>query len=748
MESKRKPELLAPAGGWQQLRAAVQNGADAVYLGGPLFNARIRADNFSSEEMKEAICYAHDRNVRVYITLNTLIKDSELREAFSYVSFLYGIGADAVILQDMGLARLVKKYLPGMPMHLSTQGTVYSKEAVESARRLGFSRIVPAREMSLEEIERFSKECRSSETPCEVEVFVHGALCMCYSGQCQMSRYLGDTDGRSGNRGACAQPCRLPYRDEEGKRRFLLSPRDICTLDMIPELCEAGVDSFKIEGRLKSPQYVAAVTSVYRKYIDMYMDTGDVKVQHADMQRLLQSFNRGGFSTGYLMGNPGDAVLSGESPKNQGLYIGRVSGFKKGSTLIDVAYDERRQYKTSIDIGDGVEIRGREITGNVISYLKPLKNSVVRIGDIKGRVDTGDRVFKVTDRELTAEAEKSFADDFRIKQPVRMVFTARKGEVPRLEMEELTDGGAAVEVHGTEPVQDALNRPLESDRIRQQLSKLGDTVFEAAVTEVHKDDAISIPISVINRMRRDAADALIREKRAAYDSRRALTDKEIEEICRTEELGERKLMNSTGELRRGIYLYSRESVLSFSMKKVQKLGKRSDVYIPLELYMERPLREELKEKLAGSDMDLIPYILNISKGRLDEYIEGNFEEIVREVKDTGIMAGNLGWIAAFLDAGVRVCGDYGLNVYNSQSLKAFGETGVEVRAFSHEAGKYHSGSIPLMITEHPVTAKRFSDRKGAQYRVLKWHSGDKYLIFAEDERSGENVKKSLIHYIV
>ena len=263
------PELLSPVGGRAQLEAAINNGADAVYMGGSLFNARINAENFTEETLAEAIDYAHESGVKVYITFNTLIKDSELARAFQYACRLYEMGADALILQDMGLVRLVHKYLPDFPIHLSTQGTVYNVQALDLVKQLGFSRVVPARELSLEEIRKFAGRCHELEM--DTEVFVHGALCMCYSGQCQMSRAFGG-GGRSGNRGLCAQPCRLLYTDDKGRKGYFLSPKDLCTLELMPQLIDAGVDSFKIEGRLKSAEYVAVTTSVYRKYLDRYAE--------------------------------------------------------------------------------------------------------------------------------------------------------------------------------------------------------------------------------------------------------------------------------------------------------------------------------------------------------------------------------------------------------------------------------------------------------------------------------------------
>lgn len=765
MNNVRTPELLAPVGGMQQLRAAVQNGADAVYMGGSLFNARIKAENFSHQDMEAAICYAHDRNVRVYVTINTLIKDSELEKAFSYVNFLYEAGADAVILQDMGLARLVRKYLPDMSMHLSTQGTVYNKWAVESAKRLGFSRIVPAREMSLEEINEFAEECHKGKAPCEVEVFVHGALCMCYSGQCHMSRVIGGINGRSGNRGLCAQPCRLAYEDEKGRAGFLLSPKDICTVHMIPELCKAGIDSFKIEGRLKSPEYVAVVTGVYRRYLDMYRETGAVKVQEEDMHRLLQIFNRGGFASGYLNGNPGRKLLSGDSPKNQGIYVGKVKSSSKNSTLIDVKPDPKHQNrhakKNALSMGDGVEIRGSNVTGNVISYIKKLNDGSVRIGDIKGTVRAGDKVYKVTDKELTSEARRSYENDFIRKVPVEMTFEAGLGKLPRLNIREAgrREEPVSVTVMGMQQAEEALNRPLDETRVKQQLEKLGDTVFAADKIDVRLEEGISLPISALNRLRREAVNALLEERRRIACGRKPLSGERIAEICRTEQLAETaedvsslNLSHSDMEPRReGLYIYSREALGRLVLSGrcgAAKHKHAKDVYVPLELYMEKTLRSRMAESAAENGFRVIPYILNVSKGALDKYIEDNFSDIVKLSEASGIMMGNLGWIDRFRKQGVKVYGDYGLNVYNRQSVKAFEEMGVEVRAYSHEADGYYSGRIPLMVTEHPVAAEQLTDRKGEAYPVMRWHSGDKYLIFDSREKERKPDGKSLMNYVV
>ena len=251
----KRCELLIPAGGKKQFIAAVENGADAVYVGGRDFNARINAENFSVEELEKAVDYGHLKGVKTYVTMNTLLDDEQLEPALLKAAQYYNIGVDGIIIQDMGLGLLIKENVPKLPIHLSTQAGTYDAEGVEAAAGLGYERVVLARELSLEEIKRAVK------TGIEIEVFIHGALCMCYSGQCQLSRYIG---GRSGNKGACAQPCRLPYtgmNNHNYQQTYPLSPKDLCLIEDIGALAEAGVASLKVEGRMKSPEYVAIVTS-------------------------------------------------------------------------------------------------------------------------------------------------------------------------------------------------------------------------------------------------------------------------------------------------------------------------------------------------------------------------------------------------------------------------------------------------------------------------------------------------------
>ncbi|MBN7774013.1 peptidase U32 family protein [Clostridium aminobutyricum] len=586
---KKIPELLAPAGGLEQLKAAVENGADAVYFGGKLFNARINADNFDEEAMKEAIDYAHIRNVRVYVTMNILLKEKELEPAIEYAKHLYEMGVDALILQDIGFARMMKRRLPCMKIHLSTQGTVYNASGVKAAKKMGFERVVLARELSLEEIKTITQE-----NLLEIEVFVHGALCICYSGQCQMSRILG---GRSGNRGLCAQPCRLPFLAEgESKEEHLLSPKDICTIDFLGELVESGVASLKIEGRMKSPEYVATVTGIYRKYLNEYLQKGSYKVSSEDRQKLNQIFNRGGFTDGYLKGNPEEELMSTVLPKHQGTYLGKVVASAERD-LIDI------ELEGELNIGDGIEIRNKNLPGNVVTFLKPIKGQIVRIGDIKGKVWAGDKVYKITDKALMKSARESYKDSHRQclkKAAVKASFTVQLGEYPTLTITDGCSGNVGIAfiqitVTGSERAEKAINRPLTIENISKQLCKTGDIPFDIIHANIDVEEGVSLPVSVINQMRRQAFEQLIAEKTKP----RVLSQEELERFnglsLKKENQNNQFLELDTADPIKSLTLYFhttqriKENVIRNTINRVRSVGMEWDklyIYVPLYDFME------------------------------------------------------------------------------------------------------------------------------------------------------------------
>lgn len=306
------PELLSPVGDFECLKAAVQNGADAVYFGASQFSARASAKNFDLEELKNAIEYAKLRNVKTNLTLNTLIKNDEFEDAVFLASKAYEFGIDAIIVQDLGLAKFLINNFPDLHIHASTQMTVHNLEGVKLLEKLGFKRVVLARELSSLEIKQI---CENSDI--EIEAFVHGALCMSYSGRCLFSSMIG---GRSGNRGKCAQPCRLPYElvcdNNVLDKGYLLSPRDLCSLEFLPELVNSGVKCYKIEGRMKTPEYVATVTRIYRKYLDKIINNEPYIIDNKDKKDLMQVFNRGNFSSGHFFSSENKDLVYSEKSNN------------------------------------------------------------------------------------------------------------------------------------------------------------------------------------------------------------------------------------------------------------------------------------------------------------------------------------------------------------------------------------------------------------------------------------------------
>lgn len=370
-------ELLSPVGNFESLKAAVQNGADCVYFGANSFSARAFAENFDSNTLKEAIKYAKLRGVKTNLTLNTLIKDNELADAFDLAKKAYEFGIDAIIVQDLGLAKLLIKSFPDLAIHGSTQMSVHNLEGVLELQKLGFKRVVLSRELSLDEIEYI---CKNSQI--EIECFVHGALCISYSGQCLFSSMVG---GRSGNRGKCAQSCRLPYdlleNDKKIDTGYLLSTRDLCSLKFLPKLISCGVTSFKIEGRMKSSEYVATVTRIYRKYIDLANSCiesnklEEYNISSNDEKELMQVFNRGNFSNGHLESKENRNLIYKEKPNNMGLFLGTVQKYNPSKGYISV------KLKEPMEIGDTISLQNETGTYTISELL--YKNQNIKVANIR-----------------------------------------------------------------------------------------------------------------------------------------------------------------------------------------------------------------------------------------------------------------------------------------------------------------------------------------------------------------------------
>ena len=504
-------ELLAPAGSREALVAAVENGANAIYLAGNAFGARAYASNFDREALREAIHFAHLRKVAIHVTVNTIVADDEMGPLRDYLRFLYEAGADAVLVQDLGVARVAHETVPDLPLHASTQMSVSSLEGVRALAELGFTRVVLARELSLKEIRHIC-----AHAPVEIETFMHGALCVCYSGQCLMSSMIG---GRSGNRGRCAQPCRLPYTlvDEKGQDvlgdkagSYLLSPRDLSTIDVIPDLIEAGVSSLKIEGRMKRPEYVATVVRTYREAIDTYYAGKGYVVTQEERDDLAQIFNRD-FTTAYLEGRPGKAMMSDRRPNNRGLLIGRVTAYDWDARIVTVKLSGRLGLGDQVDFW--VKVGGR-VTAT-ISSLRDAEGREVEEGQagdtvsfaIPSAVRDHDRVFKVYDARLMERAKETYTSGAPVRRiPVAIAVRAAIGEP-------LTVTLCDAEGHRGEGRTDfigesARKRPLSEEIIRKQVSRLGTSVYE--MKSLHCDIAgeVMVPMSEINEARRKAVEAL------------------------------------------------------------------------------------------------------------------------------------------------------------------------------------------------------------------------------------------------
>jgi putative protease len=478
-----RPEVLAPAGDRASLEAAVRAGADAVYFGLAGFNARARAANFDAAALRETFHYLHAHGRRGYVTLNTLVFDDELPALESAVRACASAGADAVIVQDLGVARLVRAIAPTLPMHASTQMTCTDAGAVELARELGCSRVILARELTLDQIAEIRRA-----TDVEVEVFVHGALCISYSGQCLTSEAIG---GRSANRGACAQACRLPYElVVDGKLRpldeaYLLSPEDLEASALVPRLVELGVSSLKIEGRLKGPAYVAATTRLYREAIDGHFD-GELK------RRALQAYSRGS-GPGFLAGIDHQRLVEGSTCDHRGLEVGICRGVERGWLRVELSQPLER--------GDGILVEGGWAgEGELGGRVWDVRDGAVWLGPEVKLHDglDGRRIFKNSERAPVVE----FSDE---KRPLVIHARGVMGERPRFTAD---CDGIQVEVEGEAPLAQARTAPVGEAELRDKLGRLGDTPFTLAALHAEWPAGAMVPLSSLNRARRALVDAL------------------------------------------------------------------------------------------------------------------------------------------------------------------------------------------------------------------------------------------------
>ena len=531
----KRPELLAPAGDWECARAAIENGADAIYFGLERFNARMRAKNFTQADLPALMAFLHRRGVKGYVTFNTLVFTNELSDAEDYLRGIIASGVDAAIVQDVGICRLIRALSADFPIHCSTQMTITSAAGVAFARELGAQLVVLARENSLADIAKINAAQAAAEAPLPLEVFVHGALCVAYSGQCLTSESLG---GRSANRGECAQACRLPYdlisdgvQVPLGDKRYLLSPQDLSGLEVLPDLVRAGVSSLKIEGRLKSPEYVASITRVYRQALDKVMaDLTGVAAPKFEPQtaryELEMSFSRGLF-TGWFQGIDNQKLAHARFGTKRGVFLGEVTRVQNESVALRLAAPLKPGDGIVFDAGKPDE---REQGGRVYQVEHrgpPDGETTLRFGhgDIDWRrVRAGQLVWKTNDPALDREVRTTFeGEKIRFQRPITLEVHGRAGTPLTLVAH---DGhGHVVQLDSAVPLTAAENQPLTPDRLREQLGRLGGTPFRLGDLRSHLEGDVILPVSELNRLRRESAVAL--ENLRAQPQRWQRTDSDV-----------------------------------------------------------------------------------------------------------------------------------------------------------------------------------------------------------------------------
>lgn len=694
-------EILAPAGSYESFQAAIAAGADAVYAGGPRFGARAFAENFSEKELLTAIDYAHLHDCRFYLTINTLFKDAEIRALPAYLKPLYEGGLDAVIVQDVGVLQLVRECFPGLDIHASTQMTVTGAYGAEFLKTMGAVRVVPARELSLEEVCQIKKK-----TGMEVECFVHGALCYCYSGQCLMSSMIG---GRSGNRGQCAQPCRLVY-ETEGRKGHFLSLKDICTLELIPELVEAGIDSFKIEGRMKRPEYVAGVTAAYRKYTEMYLRYGKegYRVEEQDKERLMDLYNRGGFHSGYYLQKNGKNMITPDRPNHAGvaafrvlsqagreitglaltqIHAGDVLELPFGKNSAKTGYKKEKQFAGNKDTGKGFGeyTFGKDCEkGKQITILAPKGQSIAK----------GTILYRIRNKKLVEEL--STLSVFGKKTEKIYGFLKLSAGKPATLKVALR--GTCVESHTSVNVERAANRPLEEAQIRKQVCKTRNTEFVFEKLEIETEGDVFLPLQQLNELRRTALERL--ETAVCAKAHRSIADMPLP--VSKEEPGERRKC-------------SKISVLAETLEQVNVVLKSSCVerlYLDFDLFETseqkiwemygRPgVQEEEGSPFCRSSVPrlyvALPFIV---RGNTVKRLEKAYGRLQNDFLD-GVLIRNYESFQFLKEHGFdkQIVLDYPLYVMNQQAQKFWNMQGVEACTLPLELNRRELSALGLRHSE-------------------------------------------------
>ena len=659
-------ELLAPAGNISSFKAAINAGADAIYMGFGKYNARAMAQNFTIDEYIKCLDYAHIRGVKVYLTLNTLVEDSDIKEILEMLLKLYEYGLDAVILQDIGLANIIHKVFPDLHMHASTQMSVYSLEQVKFLEEIGFKRVVLARELSLEEIKYIV-----NNTEVEIEVFIHGALCVSLSGQCLMSLSIGN---RSANKGECAQPCRMKYelydfKDNKLEDTYLLSKKDIYGLDILKVIIESNITSLKIEGRNKTPEYVAYVTSKYRKYIDLYNKNKNFKLDNDDQKNLLQIFNRSGKSHGYLKGVEYKNSITTMSPKNTGIFLGKVME-KKGKHI-------KLKLESSIDLHDGIEIyNDKETVSTIVTSIKDNnfkqinsnveKGNIVYIGDIKQNVNVNDKIYKTSSSNLNDEIRNKYLKRCIRRRKIELNIKIKNNETIKL----------FTKLLGKEYVYDTLivpqksqNKPVNIDVIRQVFSKTQDNGIEFSSINAQIEDGLFVKISSLNEARRNFV-SMLEEKccirRNIENVSNNILNKKIEN-CKT-------IFNFKNIL--SVYNYNRN--MNYEKYYLEKYNKSLD---RIDFQVKDYIKYQDEILSIYSKYNLGINLGNFTLKNTDKYIKENLEFLLKNGVNI-VIIGSYRYIKLLTELKKKydfyIVADYTLNINNIYSANFVNSLGIDI----------------------------------------------------------------------
>lgn len=675
----KKIELLSPVGNMDCMRAAVQNGADAVYFGSG-FSARAFASNFDGNDLKCAIEYAKLRGVQTHLTLNTLIKNDEFENAFSVAQMAYNYGIDAIIVQDLGLANLLINSFPNIAIHASTQLTAHNLDGVLSLQDMGFRRVVLSRELTLEEIEYITKNSNV-----EIETFIHGALCISYSGQCLFSSMVG---GRSGNRGKCAQPCRLPFSliDEKSSKLdsgYLLSTRDLCGLDFIPNLINAGVTSLKIEGRMKSPEYVATVTRIYRKYIDLAYSNEPYVVEDSDRKLLALAFNRGGFSNGHLSKDYNKNLVFKEKQNNCGLFLGTIEKYNAKKGLITFKCAE------SLHIGDSIATQNEQGSYKISELM--LKNTnikeskcgdVVTIGRMKGNIKPGDKLYKIYDSIITSEIRSTFSENSENRK-VKLICNSKFSLNKPIELNIKSNSNIDVykdlniNITSSKWPEQAKNSGLSKENIIKQFSKTNNTPYEFCEFNIELEDNLFLPNSVLNELKREVLSKV--KAFAISNISRNLGNKNL--LSRINSYTE----TSTSTLKIALLLNNLNLESYDNLQKIDKL------YIPLKFFINQNYCDKIK--YLSNKASLYIYLPTIMRNNYNKLFANNLENIITNFDIHGFVVSNISGLYIIkkltekYNKNFEFISNYTLNVYNSYSAYELQKRGITTVTLSPELDK-------------------------------------------------------------